>query len=332
MQTIMQRAWFEKYRPKTVDEVIFPDQEKETIIKSFINQGYIQGNILSYGPGGVGKTTINKVLLNAFIKHQDDVFILGRSVDDVDKLAAWIVRAPTSSKQRIVVCEEFDNLSSKALSVLKDGFLEKYQPNVAFICTTNNIQKLEPPLLQRFNIKLNFTNINIDGLIPRLAQILTTENVMFSMEEVTTFANLYKTKGIRDILNDLQLASISGTFNLASIGKGINSSGTEESILDICNYLFKYPTNLDLQNTYLLLTPDKTPIAQYYDWLVKIMQDDTSINYDYLFAKLIQADHLLPIKNILIEFYQNLEYKKFKHLHFIACIGEIFQYWIKVKS
>jgi hypothetical protein len=62
------------------------------------------------------------------------------------------------------------------------------------------------------------------------------------------------------------------------------------------------------------------------------MQDDTSINYDYLFAKLIQADHLLPIKNILIEFYQNLEYKKFKHLHFIACIGEIFQYWIKVKS
>lgn len=332
MQQVMQAAWFEKYRPDNIDDVIFPDQEKESLIRSFVEQGYIQGNILSYGPGGVGKTTINKVLLKAFTKHRSDVFVLGRSVTDVDDLATWMMQAPVASKQKIVVCEEFDNLSSKALSVLKDGFLEKYQPGVAFICTTNNIQKLEAPLLQRFNIKLNFTEINIERLIPRLAHILQLEGVEYTNEDLSAFANAYKTKGIRDILNNLQLASISKKFNLSSIGVGLTSSGTEDSMIGIIKYLMTYPTTLDLQNTKLLLDPSKTQVAQYYDWLVKVMQDDTSINYDYLFSKLIQDDLILPIKNILIDHYQNLEYKKFKHLHMLACIGTVFEYWIKVKS
>lgn len=332
MQTAMQKGWFEKYRPVNINEVVFPDADKEALIKSFVDQGYIQGNILSYGPGGVGKTTINKVLLKEFIKHQDDVFVLGRSVDDVDKLASWIVRAPTASKQRIVVCEEFDNLSSKALSVLKDGFLEKYQPNVAFICTTNHIQKLEAPLLQRFNVKLNFTEINIEGLIPRLESILRAEQVEFNPEEVRNFAYAFKTKGIRDILNNLQLASISKRFNPTSVGVGMTSSGVEDSMVDIIKYIANFPTNLDLANTKLLLDPSKTGIAQYYEWLVKIMQDDTSINYDYIFTNLIKSDLLLPLKNIFIDYYQNLEYKKFKHLHMIACLGSIIEYWVKVKS
>ncbi len=332
MQQVMQKAWFEKYRPDNINDVIFPDLEKETLIRTFVEQGYIQGNILSYGPGGVGKTTINKVLLKEFIHHQKDVFVLGRSVEDVDKLAAWIIQAPVASKQKIVVCEEFDNLSSKALSVLKDGYLEKYQPHVAFICTTNNIQKLEAPLLQRFNIKLNFTEINIERLIPRLAHILQLEGIEYTPEDLAAFANAFKTKGIRDILNNLQLASISKKFNLSSIGVGLTSSGTEDSMIGIIKYMMMYPVNLDLPNTRLLLEPSKTQIAQYYDWLIKTMQDDTSINYDYLFSKLIQEDMILPIRNILIEFYQNLEYKKFKHLHMIACIGTVFEYWIKVKS
>lgn len=332
MQQVMQKAWFEKYRPEDINDVIFPDQEKETLIRSFVEQGYIQGNILSYGPGGVGKTTINKVLLKAFTKHRSDVFVLGRSVDDVDKLATWMVQAPVASKQKIVVCEEFDNLSSKALSVLKDGFLEKYQPGVAFICTTNNIQKLEAPLLQRFNIKLNFTTINIERLVPRLAHILQVEGVEYNQEELTQFANAFQTKGIRDILNNLQLASISKKFNLASIGVGMTSSGTEDSMIDIIKYLMIYPTALDAGTTKTLLDPSKTAIAQYYDWLVKVMQDDTSINYDYIFSKLINSDLILPIKNILIKYYQDLEYKKFKHLHVISCFGEVIEYWVKVKS
>jgi DNA polymerase III delta prime subunit len=328
----MQAAWFERYRPKFIEEIVFPDEEKAFTIKKFVEQGYIQGNIISYGPGGVGKTTINKVLINSFIKHAEDVFVLGRSVDDVDKLASWIVRAPTASKQRIIVCEEIDNLSTKALSVLKDGFLEKYQPNVAFIATTNNIQKLDPALLQRFNIKLNFTEINIEGLIPRLEHILKQETVQYELEELRQFALAFKTKGVRDILNNLQLASMSNTFRPQSVGVGLSSSGVEDSMIGIIKYLLTYPTNLDLENTRLLLEPSKTAIAQYYDWLVKIMQDDATINYDYIFAKLISDDLYLPIKNIMINYYQNLEYKKFKHLHLIAGIGECFEYWIKVKS
>ena len=118
LAVVMQKPWFEKHRPEKFEEVVFESELVRNKIKDFLDQGYISGNLLSYGPGGTGKTTINKVLAWAIIKHEADVFILGKGVKDIEDLKAWLPLQPQGSKQKIVIAEEFDRLSKEAQRML----------------------------------------------------------------------------------------------------------------------------------------------------------------------------------------------------------------------
>ena len=54
--------WVEKYRPKTIEECILPDDTKK-MFQDFLNKGEIP-NMLLAGPPGIGKTTVAKALCN----------------------------------------------------------------------------------------------------------------------------------------------------------------------------------------------------------------------------------------------------------------------------
>ena len=52
--------WVEKYRPKTIEECILPENIKKTF-RDFLNTGEVP-NLLLSGPAGCGKTTVAKAL------------------------------------------------------------------------------------------------------------------------------------------------------------------------------------------------------------------------------------------------------------------------------
>ena len=54
--------WVEKYRPKTVDDCVLPNDLKQTF-QTFVDQENVPNLLLSGGPG-VGKTSVAKAMLD----------------------------------------------------------------------------------------------------------------------------------------------------------------------------------------------------------------------------------------------------------------------------
>ena len=328
MENLMQKPWFEKHRPRSVDDVVFESPEVEKRIKDFIKDGYIQGNIISYGPGGVGKTTINKILLFSIVKSQADYFVLGKSVADIERLQSWLLEVSISSKQRIVVCEEFDRLSPQAQTALKDGLMEKYMPGVAFIVTTNNIHSIDAALLQRFNIKLNFTSFNIDGVYFRMKKILDDEGVKYDDNDLYAVVKSFEHKGIRELINNLQAGTLEGEFKSSNLTSGVlSTSGVEEAIVGYIKYYIQYIMTLSPEQILpICLTPTSdSTINAYYSPMIEFMEKDPSINYEFIYKTLLNdVDVIVPLKHVFTKYYQELKLIPMPNIHLQSCLFEIF--------
>jgi replication-associated recombination protein RarA len=77
--------WSEKYRPKTIQDLILSDDDKK-IIENFINNDEIP-NLLFYGNAGTGKTSTGKILISAL--DAEDLFLNSAEVG-IDEVRSTI--------------------------------------------------------------------------------------------------------------------------------------------------------------------------------------------------------------------------------------------------
>ena len=319
------KAWFEKYRPRVIEDVIFPNEGIQETIKKFYDQEFIQGNILSYGPPGLGKTTINEVLIHHILKDESDLFILGRKTTDVDNLQRWLMKMPSRSKQKIVKIEEMDRLSSQAQMILKDGLMEKHQKDTAFLATTNNPEKIDPAILTRFNTKINFLHLPEEGIYTRLHHILQAENIHFNPDDLKAFVNRYRKRGFRDLINSLELASINGNFDLNKVQAFSGTTENEDNIIQYIIYLVKYAETLPTEKIKELLKNAKADqqFFTYYDFTLKIFKSELNLNYHFIYKELSDSDLDMSSKNIINNYWQDLDLKRFKATHTISMIHDL---------
>ena len=336
------QAWFEKHRPRTIDDLVFPtvlngegkDPEYiKEIFKKFYNQEFVQGNVLSYGPGGFGKTSLNKILMGKIIKHPNDIFILGRKVEDVDKLQSWLQSKAISSNQKIVIIEEMDRLSSQAQLVLKDGPLEKYQDKVTFLCTTNNPEKLDRALLTRFNYRLHFQELDFNQTFARIKNILIKENIEHNDEILKSFLLLYLKRGLRELISNLEVNSVTGKF-IFDQQKALNLTGNEDSIIQIIKYLINYLSGLAKERVDEIYKNAKSDehFFQYYDYIKNIIKEDLLLNFDYIYKELMESEIDFGSKSIIIDQYQIIDNVKMKNYHFLNTLSLIIEKIYKSKN
>jgi DNA polymerase III delta prime subunit len=274
----------EKYRPKTIDECILPDNIKKEF-NNYILADKIP-NLVLFGTSGIGKTTIAYALANE-LKY--DVLYVngsneGRSIDTLRGVVTdFASRMSLYSNRKLIIIDEADGIPNLVQEALR-AFIEEYASVCSFILTCNNKSKLTSAMISRFG-DIDFT-IPQDqkskvavSMMKRIIEILTKENIKYEKEAV---AGLVKRHfpDFRRTLNKLQQYSSGGEFmlaQLANIDADINLliKDIKDKNFTSTVELIEKMSNVDITNIVEELYSNKSQYASANDSpiIIKILSD-----------------------------------------------------------
>ena len=147
----MKELWVEKYRPKTIDEYVFRDEQQKKQVQQWIKEKTIP-HLLFSGNAGIGKTTLAKVLFNELEVNDLDILEINasrtNSVDDIRNTIINFVQMIPFGAYKVVLLDEADYLSPNAQAALR-GVMEEYHTTSRFILTCNYPNRVIPALHSR---------------------------------------------------------------------------------------------------------------------------------------------------------------------------------------
>ena len=213
--------WVEKYRPKTVQECILPENIKDTFQK-FVDKGEIP-NFLLVGPAGCGKTTIARALCEQLgvdyimINGSDDGRFLDTARNQIRNFASTVSLVETGT-HKVIIIDEADNTTHDVQLLLRTS-IEEFYKNCRFIFTCNFKNKILPPLHSRcsvveFGIKGKQKQEIAAQFFKRLIFILDTERCEADKAVLAELINQHFPDW-RRILNECQRYSVGGAIDSA---------------------------------------------------------------------------------------------------------------------
>lgn len=325
-------AWYIKYAPQNTDGLIFDNQEHESLISKWLEQEFIDGNLLLYGSYGLGKTVTAELLIRKIIKAQNDLYIAkDRSTNEIRKqIIPFTSKKPVKSKTKIVYIEEIDKMHKDAFNLLKTNTMEKHQATCSFIACTNYIKKVESAVQSRFNHRLSFTGSNKEAIIERLKYILNNEQADFDETKLAEFVEENYKSGVRELINMLQNSYISNnkTINFDNISQ---TSSIEGRVVELIKNIINIVISLNARDKKLALDyPEQSKINEDYKQLVTILHNNIDINYNFVYTQIYELTRYIPLKMICARYTEQQEFKMFPHINLLGflyeavkCISEI---------
>ena len=214
--------WVEKYRPKTIEDCILPENIKSTF-QEYVNKKEIP-NLLLSGTAGVGKTTIAKAMCEEV--GCDYIVINGSSERGISVMQTQVMNYATSMSlaggRKVVILDEADNLTPDAQKALR-GMMEEVSSNCSFIFTCNFKNRILDAIHSRCTVvdfKLNGSKQKMAAaFFKRVEWILDKEGVTYDKQVVAAVITKHFPDN-RRILNELQRHSVGGSIDkdiLASV-------------------------------------------------------------------------------------------------------------------
>ena len=229
---IVNSLWVEKYRPKTIDDLVLP-QEYSIKFKEYIKNNDVP-SLLLHGPPGTGKSSIARIITskNGIIQNKKaNVLTLNgssretRGIDFVSNVIEPFLKIPVAKpdKLKIVFIDEADYLTDHASHSLR-AIIEKYSETNRFIFTCNYVSKI-PDALQSRLTEYKFQLLPENIIIDFCKDILKQEDVEYDIQDIEYIIS-FMYPDIRKIIDILQKFSVGGRLKIDK-----NVIVTQENIL-----------------------------------------------------------------------------------------------------
>ena len=302
--------WTERYRPKTLDECILPDAQKD-VFKQFIEAGEIP-NMLLCGTAGTGKTTVARALCNEL--GCDYIVINGSEESGIDvlrtKIKGFASTVSFEGKPKVVILDEADYLNPNSTQPALRAFIEEFSKNCRFIFTCNFKNRIIAPLHSRTTV-VEFKLVNgqkkkMAGLFhKRMMDILKKEKVDYN-DKVLAELLMKHFPDYRRVLNELQRYGAGGV-----IDEGVLSNLAELSTKALVDAL--RDKDFKKMRQWVANSVDSDPQSVYrkvYDTLipkVKQVPQLVLIIADYQYKAAFVADQEINLTACLTEIMANVE-------------------------
>lgn len=202
--------WVEKYRPQTLDEYVFHDEQQAAAVQRMVNDRSIPQLLLS-GVQGSGKTTLARILVHELQIEETDVLVVNASDENSvevmrDKIKSFVTTFAMGTF-KVVNLEEADYLSPNAQAVLRQ-MMEEYSDTARFILTCNYENKIIPAIKSRCQ-QFRFSKPDRDKVVELAAMVLVSEKIKFTLDQLDGYVAVGY-PDIRKVINLLQQNSIDG--------------------------------------------------------------------------------------------------------------------------
>ncbi len=208
----MKQLWTEKYRPNTVDDYVFRDEEQRQQVVNWINSKTIP-HLLFSGAPGVGKTTLAKVLLNTLEVDSYDILEINasreNSVDTIrDKITGFVQTMPFG-EFKVVLLDEADYISPNGQAALR-GVMEMYANTARFILTCNYPNRVIPALHSRCQ-GFHIERLDVTEFTTRVAKVMLSEGIEPNLDVLDSYVKATY-PDLRKCLNLCQMNTVDGVL------------------------------------------------------------------------------------------------------------------------
>ena len=314
----MYQALYRKYRPNNFDEIVGQEFVINTL-KNAIKFNKISHAYMFFGPRGIGKTSIAKILSRSVnclenvdgnpcekcencLNSKTSVDIIeidaasNNGVDEIREIKNNVNIVPSELKYKVYIIDEVHMLTSSAFNALLKT-LEEPPKHVIFILATTDPQKVSDTIISRCQC-YSFKRISVDSIVKKLKEVVEKEKIKVEDSVLNKIAE-YSDGGLRDSLGLLdKLSSYKNELITLDDFYEINDMVSLDEILSFINYII----DSDFENVIAKIkkySNNGKNLIEIIKQMIQVLRDD--IIELYLKDNKSDIENKIKLLNILIE-------------------------------